>query len=276
MTEENTVITSPVDAPRAAAGTPLVQVKDLEVAFKTGTGEVQAVRGVSFDIHAGETVAIVGESGSGKSTTATALIKLLAGNGRIAGGSVTVEGKDITRYSERQMAAVRGGIIGYVPQDPMSNLNPVWTVGFQVREAIRANGVASGKKAVNAKAVEVLKQAGLGDAERRMQQYPHQFSGGMRQRVLIGIGLGANPKLLIADEPTSALDVTVQKVILDHLESLTREKNTALLLITHDLGLAAERATKLIVMNKGKIVEAGASLDILQSPQHPYTKRLIA
>jgi peptide/nickel transport system ATP-binding protein len=255
---------------------PLVQVEDLEVTFKTGTGDVHAVRGVSFDIYPGETVAIVGESGSGKSTTATALIKLLAGNGRISGGKVLVEGKDITGYSERQMASVRGGVIGYVPQDPMSNLNPVWSVGFQVREAIRANGVASGRKDIQAKAIEVLQQAGLADAERRMEQYPHQFSGGMRQRVLIGIGLGADPKLLIADEPTSALDVTVQKVILDHLESLTRELNTALLLITHDLGLAAERASKLIVMHRGRIVESGDSLEILQRPQHPYTKQLIA
>ena len=275
MTEEITVETTPTTRSVADPSVPLVQVQDLAITFKTGTGDVNAVRGVSFDIYPGETVAIVGESGSGKSTTATALIKLLAGNGRISGGKVLVEGKDITGYSDRQMAAVRGGVIGYVPQDPMSNLNPVWSVGFQVREAIRANGVASGKKNVHAKAVEVLKQAGLSDAERRMEQYPHQFSGGMRQRVLIGIGLGADPKLLIADEPTSALDVTVQKVILDHLESLTREKNTALLLITHDLGLAAERASKLIVMHRGKIVEAGPSLAILQSPQHPYTKRLI-
>jgi len=145
-----------------------------------------------------------------------------------------------------------------------------------VREAIRANGVASGRKNIEAKAIEVLQQAGLPDAARRMKQFPHQFSGGMRQRVLIGIGLGAEPRLLIADEPTSALDVTVQKVILDHIESLTRDRDTAVLLITHDLGLAADRATKLIVMHQGKIVESGSSLDILQRPQHPYTKRLIA
>ncbi len=276
MSEQITVEAAASRTSPADPNAPLVQVQDLEVSFTTGTGDVHAVRGVSFDIFPGETVAIVGESGSGKSTTATALIKLLAGNGRISGGKVLVEGKDITGYGEGKMAAIRGGVIGYVPQDPMSNLNPVWSVGFQVREAIRANGVATGKKAVEAKAVEVLQQAGLGDAERRMRQFPHQFSGGMRQRVLIGIGLGADPRLLIADEPTSALDVTVQKVILDHLESLTRERNTALLLITHDLGLAAERASKLIVMNKGKIVEAGDSLEILQHPQHPYTKQLIA
>ncbi len=261
---------SPVD-PNA----PLVRVEDLEVTFKTGTGDVQALRGVSFDIFPGETVAIVGESGSGKSTTATALIKLLAGNGSITGGKIFVDGNDITNYSENQMAAIRGKVIGYVPQDPMSNLNPVWSIGFQVREAIAANGVAEGRENIQAKAIEVLEQAGLSDAARRINQFPHQFSGGMRQRVLIGIGLGAEPRLLIADEPTSALDVTIQKVILDHLESLTKNRDTALLLITHDLGLAAERASKLIVMHRGKIVEAGPSLEILQHPRHPYTRQLI-
>jgi len=276
MSKETTVETTPTNETVRDSSMPLVQVQDLEVTFVTGSGDVQAVRGVSFDIYPGETVAIVGESGSGKSTTATALIKLLAGNGSITGGKILVDGEDITEYSERQMASVRGGVIGYVPQDPMSNLNPVWSIGFQVREAIRANGVASGRHEVEAKAIEVLEQAGLSDAARRMKQFPHQFSGGMRQRVLIGIGLGAEPRLLIADEPTSALDVTVQKVILDHLESLTRDRKTALLLITHDLGLAAERASKLIVMHRGKIVEAGASLEILQHPQHPYTRQLIA
>jgi len=276
MTKETAVEVLPTREAAVDPSAPIVQVEDLEVTFETGMGDVHAVRGVSFDIFPGETVAIVGESGSGKSTTATALIKLLAGNGHISGGRILVEGKDITGYNENQMAAIRGGVIGYVPQDPMSNLNPVWSIGFQVREAIRANGVAFGRKGVEAKAIEVLQQAGLPDAARRMKQFPHQFSGGMRQRVLIGIGLGAEPRLLIADEPTSALDVTVQKVILDHIESLTRDRDTAVLLITHDLGLAADRATKLIVMHQGKIVEAGSSLDILQRPQHPYTKRLIA
>ena len=156
------------------------------------------------------------------------------------------------------MEAIRGRKIGFVPQDPMSNLNPVWSIGFQVEEAIRANGIATGRKAVKKRAIEVLKQAGLHDADRRLKQFPHQFSGGMRQRVLIGIGLAADPQLLIADEPTSALDVTVQRVILDHLESLTRELGTTLLFITHDLGLAAERAEQLVVMYKGKIVESGS------------------
>lgn len=255
---------------------PLVAVKDLEVTFRTQAGIVHAVRGISFDIYPGETVAIVGESGSGKSTTATALINLLPGTGRIAAGSIEVEGREITKLNGDQMAKVRGRVIGYVPQDPMSNLNPVWSVGTQVEEAVRANGLATSRADVRRRAIEVLQEAGLSDAGRRMKQFPHQFSGGMRQRVLIGIGLGAGPKLLIADEPTSALDVTVQKVILDHLEKRVADENAALLLITHDLGLAAERATKLIVMHRGKIVESGPSVDVLRNPQHPYTQTLIA
>jgi peptide/nickel transport system ATP-binding protein len=276
MKSSETVVIPFNEAEAVDPDAPLVQVKDLEVTFKTQAGIVHAVRGVSFDIYPGESVAIVGESGSGKSTTATAIINLLAGTGRIFGGEILVEGKDITGYSQDKMADVRGRVIGYVPQDPMSNLNPVWSVGFQVEEAVRANGLASTRKEARERAIEVLKQAGLGDAERRMKQFPHQFSGGMRQRVLIGIGLAANPKLLIADEPTSALDVTVQKVILDHLESRVHEQQAALLLITHDLGLAAERASKLIVMHRGRIVEAGPSLEVLQNPKHPYTQTLIA
>ena len=276
MKSNETVVIPFNEAEAVDPDAPLVQVKDLEVTFKTQAGIVHAVRGVSFDIYPGESVAIVGESGSGKSTTATAIINLLAGTGRIFGGEILVEGKDITGYSQDKMADVRGRVIGYVPQDPMSNLNPVWSVGFQVEEAVRANGLASTRKEARERAIEVLKQAGLGDAERRMKQFPHQFSGGMRQRVLIGIGLAANPKLLIADEPTSALDVTVQKVILDHLESRVHEQQAALLLITHDLGLAAERASKLIVMHRGRIVEAGPSLEVLQNPKHPYTQTLIA
>ncbi len=255
---------------------PLVSVEDLEVSFRTLGGAVQALRGVSFEIWPGETVAIVGESGSGKSTTATALINLLPSNGSIGAGSIKIDGREMVGLSQDQMASVRGKIVGYVPQDPMSNLNPVWSVGFQVEEAVRANGLAHTRKEIKARAMEVLEEAGLGDAARRMKQFPHQFSGGMRQRVLIGIGLAANPKFLIADEPTSALDVTVQKTILDHLDKLTRENHTAVLFITHDLGLAAERASKLIVMHRGKIVEAGPSVELLQNPQHPYTKSLIA
>ena len=196
---------------------------------------------MSFSLERGSSLAIVGESGSGKSTTAHAIINLLPGTGFISGGQILLDGQDLTKASPHEMEAIRGRKIGYVPQDPMSNLNPVWSIGFQVEEAIRANSIATGKK-VRKRAIEVLKEAGLHDADRRLKQFPHQFSGGMRQRVLIGMGLAADPQLLIADEPTSALDVTVQRVILDHLESLTRELGTTLLFITHDLGLAAERA----------------------------------
>ncbi|MGI9823836.1 dipeptide ABC transporter ATP-binding protein [Agromyces sp. Marseille-Q5079] len=255
---------------------PLLEVKDLEVAFRTQGGVVQAVRGVSFTLERGSSLAIVGESGSGKSTTAHAIINLLPGTGFISGGQILLDGQDLTKASKHEMEGIRGRKIGFVPQDPMSNLNPVWSIGFQVEEAIRANGIATGRKAVKKRAIEVLKEAGLHDADRRLKQFPHQFSGGMRQRVLIGMGLAANPQLLIADEPTSALDVTVQRVILDHLESLTRELGTTLLFITHDLGLAAERAEQLLVMYKGKVVESGPSAKILANPQHPYTQRLVA
>ncbi|WP_417508240.1 dipeptide ABC transporter ATP-binding protein [Microbacterium sp.] len=255
---------------------PLLSIRDLKVAFRSGKKSREVLHGVSFDILEGETLAIVGESGSGKSTTAAAIIDLLPGTGEVTAGSIELNGKDLTKASRHAMERIRGREIGYVPQDPMSNLNPVWSIGFQVKEAVRANGLARGRREVHDRAVEVLVQAGLSDAARRMHQFPHQFSGGMRQRALIGIGLAADPKLLIADEPTSALDVTVQRVILDHLATLTSERGTSVLLITHDLGLAAERADRILVMNQGEIVEAGASAEILSNPRHPYTQRLVA
>ena len=258
------------------AGTPLLELKNLQVGFRNQRGIVPAVNGVDLTIMPGETVAIVGESGSGKSTTAHAIINLLPGAGLITGGEVLFEGQDVAKFDQKQLENLRGKSIGFVPQDPMANLNPVWSIGFQVEEAIRANGIATNRKDVKRRAIEVLKEAGLGDADRRLRQFPHQFSGGMRQRVLIGMGLAANPKLLIADEPTSALDVTVQRVILDHLATLTRDLGTAVLFITHDLGLAAERAEKLVVMYKGKIVESGPSRELLENPLHPYTQRLVA
>ncbi|AYF98486.1 dipeptide ABC transporter ATP-binding protein [Protaetiibacter intestinalis] len=259
-----------------SAAEPLLRIEDLKVSFKTSDGFVPAVRGVSFDVYPGETIAIVGESGSGKSTTAHAIINLLPGSGKVVGGRVLFEGRDLAQLGRREMEAVRGKEIGLVPQDPMNSLNPVHRIGFQVEETIRANGLASSKREVRKRAIEVLKEAGLADADQRLRQFPHEFSGGMRQRVLIGIGLSSHPKLLIADEPTSALDVTVQKKILDHLESLTTERNTALIFITHDLGLAAERAEHLVVMHRGLIVESGPAVEILQNPRHPYTQRLVA
>ncbi|WP_246171833.1 dipeptide ABC transporter ATP-binding protein [Microbacterium oryzae] len=255
---------------------PLLRIRGLKVAFGTGKKQREVVHGVDLDVHRGETVAIVGESGSGKSTTATAIIDLLPGTGEVTAGSIQLDGVELTQVGRREMESIRGRRIGYVPQDPMSNLNPVWSIGFQVKEAVRANGLATGRKEVEKRAIEVLQQAGLADAERRLHQFPHQFSGGMRQRALIGIGLAADPALLIADEPTSALDVTVQRVILDHLASLTREKGTSVLFITHDLGLAADRADTIVVMSQGEVVESGPSREILQNPQHPYTQRLVA
>ncbi|MGN8024798.1 dipeptide ABC transporter ATP-binding protein [Microbacterium sp. 22242] len=260
----------------AATDTPLLRIRDLKVAFDTQSGSREVLHGVNLELFAGETLAIVGESGSGKSTTASAIINLLPGTGHVTAGSIMLDGQELTELTSRQMERLRGREIGYVPQDPMSNLNPVWSIGFQVKEAVRANGLATGRKDIEARAIEVLQQAGLADAAKRLHQYPHQFSGGMRQRALIGIGLAADPKLLIADEPTSALDVTVQRVILDHLATLTREKGTSVLLITHDLGLAAERAEKIIVMQNGEIVESGPSREILENPLHPYTKKLVA
>lgn len=253
---------------------PLLEMKGVKIAFASSTGIVEAVRGVDMTIYPGQSVAIVGESGSGKSTTAMSILGLLPGNGKVTDGQIVFDGEDITKFSNKDYERIRGSHIGLVPQDPMSNLNPVWRIGTQIEESLKANHVVEGSKRKE-RVVQVLEEAGLPDAGARAKQYPHEFSGGMRQRALIGIGLAARPKLLIADEPTSALDVTVQKQILDHLESLTKELGNAVLFITHDLGLAAERAEHLIVMHRGRIVESGPSRKILQNPQHPYTKRLV-
>ncbi|MBE7955519.1 ABC transporter ATP-binding protein [Microbacterium sp. R1] len=253
---------------------PLLSVQGLAVDFATMDGVVHAVEGVDLEIRPGETVAIVGESGSGKSTTAMAIIGLLAGGGRIASGSIRLDGKEISRAPENELRTIRGRDIGLVPQDPMSNLNPVAKIGTQVAETLLAHGLAT-RQNVQEKVVEALTAAGLPDPERRAKQYPHEFSGGMRQRALIAIGLACKPRLLIADEPTSALDVTVQQTILDQIGQMTRELGTAVLLITHDLGLAAERAERVIVMHRGKVVEQGDARQILEDPQHPYTQSLV-
>jgi peptide/nickel transport system ATP-binding protein len=248
---------------------PLLSIADLEVRFGA---DPPAVRQVDLQVRTGQTVAIVGESGSGKSTTAAAILGLLPPGGRITSGRIVFDGVDLTAADERRLRSIRGSGIGYVPQDPMTNLNPVWKVGFQVREALRANNLSAARQ----QAVQLLADAGLSDPGLRARQYPHQLSGGMCQRALIAIGLAARPRLLIADEPTSALDVTVQRQVLDHLQRLTGELGTAVLLITHDLALAAERAERLIVMHQGAVVESGAAQSILQNPQHPYTQRLVA
>lgn len=355
---------------------PLLEVKDLAVDFTTDTGKpVHAVRNSSFTVYPGQWVAIVGESGSGKSTSAMAVLGLLPGTGHVVGGSIKLDGQEIAGAKQSEFDKLRGTKMGLVPQDPMSNLNPVWRIGTQVKEALKANNmdVAHEKRSALAKALAgedaavelkgnddetflgskdlpalmedakkalteagitgeafdkavarfesewvpgsetrwrvaddlikagvsddqawylakkyvtgssmddriagLLSEAGLPDAATRARQFPHEFSGGMRQRALIAIGLACRPDLLIADEPTSALDVTVQKRILDHLHYLTDSLGTAVLFITHDLGLAAERAQHIVVMYKGQVVESGPSLEVLQHPQHPYTKRLVA
>ncbi|KFF31404.1 dipeptide ABC transporter ATP-binding protein [Bifidobacterium bombi] len=354
---------------------PILEVKDLKVDFTTDEKHVvHAVRDASFSVYPGQWVAIVGESGSGKSTSAMAVLGLLPGTGKVTGGSIKLEGEEISRYSRKQYEEILGEKMGLVPQDPMSNLNPVWRIGTQVEEALKANHMdvshekrsklakaLAGDDAVSIKSEDdetfigskelpelfkaaqkaltdsgvtsealerhmdyfkkdwvagsatrwlvaddlikagvdddeawsiakryvlgstmndriagLLDEAGLPDAATRARQFPHEFSGGMLQRALIAIGLACRPDLLIADEPTSALDVTVQKRILDHLHNLTDELGTAVLFITHDLGLAAERAQHIVVMYKGQVVESGPSLEVLQHPQHPYTKRLVA
>ncbi|MEV4019882.1 ABC transporter ATP-binding protein [Nonomuraea angiospora] len=254
--------------------TPLLEIRDLSVAFRTRRQDVTVVKGVSMEILPGQTVAVVGESGSGKSTTAAAVNRLLPDNGRITGGRILFDGRDLTGLSGREMTAIRGAGIGLVPQDPMSNLNPLMRVGDQVAEALEVHGVATGK-AARARVLELLDLVGIPDPARRIGQYPHEFSGGMRQRALIAMGLACRPKLLIADEPTSALDVTVQRRILDQLEQLTAEMGTAVLLITHDLALAAERADVVAVMHDGRIVETGRAAEILAEPAHEYTRRLL-
>lgn len=353
---------------------PLLEVKDLQVDFTSDEGKpIHAVRDSSFSVYPGQWVAIVGESGSGKSTSAMACLGLLPGTGHVVGGSIKLEGEEISHFTQKEFTKVRGSKMGLVPQDPMSNLNPVWRIGTQVKEALVANNmdVSHEKRSKLSKALAgsdvtvksegdetfigsrelpalleaaekalveagvtgtklekrmayfredwvagsetrwrvasdliksgvkddqawyiakkyvtgsdmtdriagLLNEAGLPDAATRARQYPHEFSGGMRQRALIAIGLACRPELLIADEPTSALDVTVQKKILDHLQMLTDSLGTAVLFITHDLGLAAERAQHIVVMYKGRVVESGPSLEVLQHPQHPYTKRLVA
>ena len=260
-------------APGADAA-PLLEVENLAVAFSTMNGPVQAVHEASLILREGRTLAIVGESGSGKSTTAMSVIGLLPGNGRVTGGSVRFAGQELVGLDEARMRQIRGRQIGLVPQDPMSNLNPVTTVGRQVAETLLVHGLAT-RRDVDEKVVAALAAAGLPEPERRARQYPHEFSGGMRQRALIAIGLACRPRLLIADEPTSALDVTVQRTILDQIERMTEEIGTSVLLITHDLGLAAERAQDIVVMHRGRIVEAGPSARVLEDPQDEYTRRLV-
>jgi peptide/nickel transport system ATP-binding protein len=255
--------------------TAILDVDDLSIEFRTDRGPVAAVQEASLTVWPGETVAIVGESGSGKSTLTSAINRLLPTNGSVTQGSITFNGRDLQALSERQMNSVRGREIGLVPQDPMSNLDPLMPLGKQIAEVFTLHGVAKGK-AAKLKATELLDRVGIPNAAGRYSQYPHEFSGGMRQRVLIAMGLACQPKLLIADEPTSALDVTVQKAVLDQLAELTASMGTAVILVTHDLALAAERADRVVVMNQGRIVETGTTRQVLSAPTDDYTKRLMA
>ncbi|HEY0188321.1 MAG TPA: ABC transporter ATP-binding protein [Cellulomonas sp.] len=254
---------------------PLLEVRGLCVEFDTENGPQPGIQDVSFTVEQGQTVALVGESGSGKSTTAACINRLLAPNGRITAGSVRFEGQDLVSRTEREMTAIRGAGIGLVPQDPMSNLDPLQRVGTQIAEALTVHGERN-RSRLRARAVELLDMVGIPEPARRARQYPHELSGGMQQRVLVAIGLACRPRLLIADEPTSALDVTVQRTILDRVDELTTELGTSVLLITHDLELAVERAQQVVVMQHGRVVEHGPAQTLLTSPRDPYTRQLVA
>ncbi|HHK9551995.1 ABC transporter ATP-binding protein [Enterobacter sichuanensis] len=253
----------------------LLELDDLHTTFRTREGEMHAVRGVSFQVQPGELVGIVGESGCGKSVTCKSIIQLLGSNGRITGGSIRFQNEDLAQKTPAQMRDIRGNEIAMIFQDPMTALNPVLTIGKQMAEILMRNKGLS-KKAAKAAAIAMLQQVGIAEAERRYDQYPHEFSGGMRQRVMIAIALSCNPKLLIADEPTTALDVTIQAQILRLLKSLQQQTQTAILLITHDLGVVAQVCSRVVVMYGGLVMEEGSVEDIFYRPAHPYTRGLLA
>lgn len=253
----------------------ILEVKDLHVSFDTYAGEVQAVRGVSFHLSKAESIAIVGESGCGKSVTAQSIMKLVPmPPGRYKSGSVIFSGQDITKFSDKQMEAVRGSEMGMIFQDPMTSLNPTMHIGKQIAEGLIKHQHLT-KQQAHEKAVEMLKLVGIPNPEKRVNQYPHEFSGGMRQRAMIAIALACKPKLLIADEPTTALDVTIQAQILDLMKELKSKLDTSIILITHDLGVVADIAERIIVMYAGKVVESGSVDEIFYNPKHPYTWGLL-
>ncbi|MCL2896556.1 dipeptide ABC transporter ATP-binding protein [Brenneria tiliae] len=253
---------------------PLVTVENLYVKYQVQNRDIRAVNDVSLSIFPGETVAIVGESGSGKSTLAGALMGLLAGNARITGGKIAIAGDDVTHFSETRWRQLRGRTVGLVPQDPMVALNPTMRIGRQIGEVVRRVRGSRGR-ALDADVLELLEQVGLDQPLLRARQYPHELSGGQRQRVLIAIAVAGRPRLLIADEPTSALDVTVQRRILDHLETLVRSQGISMLIITHDLGVAADRADRVLIMQSGRIMEQGDPATVLAAPAHDYTRMLL-
>ncbi|MGN7805362.1 dipeptide ABC transporter ATP-binding protein [Ensifer sp. 22521] len=254
---------------------PVIEVEGLCIAYGDGTAERRAVHDVSFSINPGEVVALVGESGSGKTTTAQSIIGLLAANGRVERGSIKLNGTDIARWTDRQLETVRGARISLVPQDPGNSLNPVKTIGAQVGEIFRIHGALRPDE-IDDRVISLLARVGLSEPALRARQYPHELSGGMRQRVLIAIAIALKPQLIIADEPTSALDVTVQKRILDLIDELRAEYGTAVLLVTHDLGVAADRADRIVVLKDGRIQEQGAASVVLAAPRSPYTRQLLA
>lgn len=249
----------------------LLEIHDLQTSFFTSDGEVRAVNGVTFSIEAGKTMGLVGESGCGKSVTALSVIQLLTkGTGRIVGGQILYEGENIAAFSEERMRAIRGNDISMIFQEPMTSLNPVFSVGDQIAEAVHLHQKLSRKETRN-RAIEMLRLVKIAEPEKRLNDYPHQMSGGMRQRVMIAMALSCNPKLLIADEPTTALDVTIQAQILELIEELQEQLGMAVLMITHDLGVVAEQADEVAVMYAGKIVERAAPATIFANPKHPYT-----
>ncbi len=253
----------------------ILEVKDLHVSFHTYAGEVKAVRGVNFHVNRGEAVAIVGESGCGKSVTAQSLMKLIPmPPGEIKKGEILFNGDNIVTKSNKEMESIRGKDIGMIFQDPMTSLNPTMTIGNQIMEGLIKHQNMS-KAAARERAIELLTIVGIPQPERRVNQYPHEFSGGMRQRAMIAIALACSPKLLIADEPTTALDVTIQAQILDLMKDLQKKMGTSIILITHDLGVVAEMCDRVIVMYAGKVIETGTVDDIFYNPQHPYTKGLL-
>lgn len=257
------------------AGDVLLEVKDLHTHFRTMDGIVRAVDGVSFDIAKGSSVGIVGESGSGKSVTSLSIMRLIEPPGWIASGQLLFNNKDLVKLSDQEMQKIRGDDISMVFQEPMTALNPVYTVGDQVAEVLRVHRDMNRKEAMN-RAVELFKMVGIPAAERRVNDYPHNLSGGMRQRVMIAMALANEPDLLILDEPTTALDVTIQAQILELVKDLRREVNTAVLLITHDIGVIAEMSDEVIVMYGGKVMEHASVNQLIQDPKHPYTKGLLA
>ena len=252
----------------------LLSVQDLHTSFFTDSGEVHAVNGVSFNLDPGEVLGIVGESGSGKSVTAYSIMQILADTGRITSGHILYKGQDLTTWDARQMSGFRGKCCSIVFQDPMTSLNPVFTIGNQLREAIELHTDRKGKASL-ARAIEMLELVGINEPQKRVKQYPHELSGGMRQRVMIAMALACEPDILIADEPTTALDVTIQAQILELMQSLQKKMGMAVILVTHDLGVIADMCDNIIVMYGGHICERGTANEIFYNPRHEYTKGLL-